>query len=78
MCIGPKLFDGFYQKKRLGSASHQKRSQAGIVQFNALHAGFAKKKWFAIEEAKEKATDHGWHLCNLILSKYIMVFNVPL
>ena len=42
------------------------------------HVGFAKKKWFAIEEAKEKATDHGWHLCNLILSKYIMVFNVPL
>ena len=34
---------GFYQKKGLGGASHEKRSQAGIVQFNTLHAGFLKK-----------------------------------
>ena len=45
---------GFYQKKRLGSASHQKRSQAGIVQFNALHAGFAKKSDLQLRKPKKK------------------------
>ena len=45
---------GFYQKKGLGSATHQKRSQSGIVQFNVLHAGFAKKSDLQLRKPKKK------------------------
>ena len=43
-----------YQKKGLGIATHQKRSQSGIVQFNVLHAGFAKKSDLQLRKPKKK------------------------
>ena len=47
---------GFYQKNRLGSASHIKRSQRSTVQFNVLHAGFAKSSDLVLRKAKKKVS----------------------
>ena len=44
---------GFYQKRGLGGASHMKKGQRSIVQFNVLHAGFAKKSNLQIRKPKK-------------------------
>jgi len=45
---------GFYQKRGLGGASHIEKSQRSTVQFNVLHAGFAKSSDLQLRKPKSK------------------------
>ena len=45
---------GFYQKRGLGGPSHKEKSQRSTVQYNVLHAGFAKSSDLQLRKPKEK------------------------
>ena len=64
---------GFYQKRGLGGASHIEKSQRSTVQFNVLHAGFAKSSDLQLRKPKSKkksltsAISNAWKIHNSIL-----------
>ena len=45
---------GFYQKRGLGGDTHKEKSQRSTVQYNVLHAGFAKSSDLQIRKPKTK------------------------
>ena len=45
---------GFFQKRGLGGPSHKEKSQRSTVQYNVLHAGFAKSRICSLESQRRK------------------------